>query len=148
MSTTINTLAHQCGFILFLVAAICFCLLMLLISWFLGSKADGRYTNTPFESGIASVGSARLRLSIKFYLIAMFFVIFDAESLYLYAWAVSIREVGWIGFIEATIFIVILLVSLFYLARIRALNWSPAYCKLHVCKTTTLPNILGAKYPH
>ncbi|WP_157988893.1 NADH-quinone oxidoreductase subunit A [Candidatus Erwinia haradaeae] len=148
MPTTIKMLAHQWGFILFLVVAICFCLLMLLVSWFLGSKTHGRYTNTPFESGIASVGSARLRLSIKFYLIAMFFVIFDVESLYLYAWAVSIREVGWIGFIEAMLFIVILLVSLFYLARIRALDWSPIYCKSHVYKTTNIHNILGTKYPH
>ncbi|WP_197094873.1 NADH-quinone oxidoreductase subunit A [Candidatus Erwinia haradaeae] len=148
MPTTIKILAHQYGFILFLVSAICLCLFMLLISWFLGSKTYGRYTNTPFESGIASVGSARLRLSIKFYLVAMFFVIFDAESLYLYAWAVSIREVGWIGFIEATVFIVILLVSLFYLARIRALDWSPAYSKLHAHKTTIIHNILGTKHPN
>ena len=49
----------------------------------------------PFESGIDSVGSARLRLSAKFYLVAMFFVIFDVEALYLFAWSTSIRESGW-----------------------------------------------------
>ncbi|WP_072665981.1 NADH-quinone oxidoreductase subunit A [Candidatus Erwinia haradaeae] len=136
MPITIKSIAHQWGFILFLVAAICLCLSMLTISWFLGSKKHGRYTDTPFESGIASIGSARLRLSVKFYLIAMFFVIFDVESLYLYAWAVSIREAGWTGFIEATIFIFILLVSLFYLTRIRALDWSPAYRQSHSDQTT------------
>ena len=57
----------------------------------------------PFESGIDSVGSARLRLSAKFYLVAMFFVIFDVEALYLFAWSTSIRESGWVGFVEAAI---------------------------------------------
>lgn len=59
--------------------------------------------NVPFESGIDSVGSARLRLSAKFYLVAMFFVIFDVEALYLFAWSTSIRESGWVGFVEAAI---------------------------------------------
>jgi NADH-quinone oxidoreductase subunit A len=75
-----------------------------------------------YESGIDSVGTARLRLSAKFYLVAMFFVIFDVEALYLYAWSVSIRESGWVGFIEAAIFILVLLAGLFYLVRIGALT--------------------------
>ncbi|MDM3595122.1 NADH-quinone oxidoreductase subunit A, partial [Proteus mirabilis] len=72
-----------------------------------------------------SVGSARLRMSAKFYLVAMFFVILDVEALFLYAWAVSVREVGWLGFIESAVFIAILLAGLFYLVRIGALNWTP-----------------------
>ncbi|CAM5240831.1 NADH-quinone oxidoreductase subunit C/D [Stutzerimonas stutzeri] len=58
-------------------------------------KAWGRAKNEPFESGIVPTGSARLRLSAKFYLVAMLFVIFDVEALYLFAWAVSVRESGW-----------------------------------------------------
>ncbi|MBN7813774.1 NADH-quinone oxidoreductase subunit A, partial [Algoriphagus sp. H41] len=77
-------------------------------------------------SGIDSVGTARMRLSAKFYLVAMFFVIFDVEALYLYAWSVSIRESGWVGFIEAAIFILVLLAGLVYLVRIGALDWTPA----------------------
>ena len=61
----------------------------------------------------------------KFYLVAMFFVIFDVEALYLFAWSVSVRESGWVGFIEATIFITLLLVGLIYLWRIGALDWAP-----------------------
>jgi len=99
---------------------------MLLGAWFLGGRAKGRHKNTPFESGIDSVGTARLRLSAKFYLVAMFFVIFDVEALYLYAWSVSIRESGWIGFVEAAIFIFVLLAGLVYLVRIGALDWTPA----------------------
>ena len=72
-----------------------------------------------------SVGNARLRFSAKFYLVAMFFVIFDVEALYLFAWSVSVRESGWVGFIEATIFITLLLVGLLYLWRIGALDWAP-----------------------
>ncbi len=80
----------------------------------------------PFESGIDSVGSARLRLSAKFYLVAMFFVIFDVEALYLFAWSTSSGESGWVGFVEAAIFIFVLLAGLVYLVRIGALDWTPA----------------------
>ena len=98
---------------------------MLGLSSLLGSKAWGRSKNDPFESGMLPVGSARLRLSAKFYLVAMLFVIFDVEALYLFAWAVSVRESGWAGLIEATVFIAILLAGLVYLWRIGALDWAP-----------------------
>lgn len=101
------------------------CGLMIGMSWLLGGRAKGRAKQEPFESGVVGVGSARMRMSAKFYLVAMFFVIFDAEALFLYAWAVSVKEAGWAGFIEATIFITILLAGLFYLWRIGALEWSP-----------------------
>ena len=99
---------------------------MLVGGWYLGGRARARSKNTPFESGIDSVGSARLRLSAKFYLVAMFFVIFDVEALYLFAWSTSIRESGWVGFVEAAIFIFVLLAGLVYLVRIGALDWTPA----------------------
>ncbi len=99
---------------------------MLVGGWFLGGRARARSKNVPFESGIDSVGSARLRLSAKFYLVAMFFVIFDVEALYLFAWSTSIRESGWVGFVEAAIFIFVLLAGLGYLVRIGALDWTPA----------------------
>lgn len=95
------------------------------VSYLLGGRDWGRAKNEPFESGIVSVGSARLRISAKFYLVAMFFVIFDVEALFLFAWAVSVRETGWAGFIEASIFIGILLIGLVYLWRLGALDWAP-----------------------
>jgi NADH-quinone oxidoreductase subunit A len=67
----------------------------------------------------------------------MFFVIFDVEALFLYAWATSIRESGWIGFVEAAIFILVLLAGLVYLVRIGALDWAPARRRV-VVKTTTV----------
>ncbi len=118
-------LAHNWSFGVFLLGIVVMCGLMLGVSYFLGGRYRGRAKNEPFESGIVSVGGARIRLSAKFYLTAMFFVIFDVEALFLYAWAVSVREVGWAGFIEATIFITVLLVGLVYIWRIGALDWAP-----------------------
>ena len=113
------------AFAVYVIGAICICLTMIGVAALLGGRAYGRATNKPFESGVDSVGNARLRFSAKFYLVAMFFVIFDVEALYLFAWSVSVRESGWVGFIEATIFITLLLVGLLYLWRIGALDWAP-----------------------
>lgn len=101
------------------------CTVMMLLSAFLGGRSAGRAKGLPFESGIVGAGSARMRLSAKFYLVAMFFVIFDLEAVFLYAWAIALRESGWAGFIEATIFILVLAASLGYLWRIGALEWAP-----------------------
>lgn len=101
------------------------CLLMLGLSHVLGPRSWGRAKHEPFESGVLGAGDTRIRLSAKFYLVAMFFVIFDVEAVFLYAWAISVREAGWAGFIEAFIFIFILTASLVYLWRIGALEWAP-----------------------
>lgn len=125
MSTSTEVIAHHWAFAIFLIVAIGLCCLMLVGGWFRRSRTR-EVENVPFESGIDSVGSARLRLSAKFYLVAMFFVIFDVEALYLFAWSTSIRESGWVGFVEAAIFIFVLLAGLVYLVRIGALDWTPA----------------------
>lgn len=132
MPTSTEAVAHNWAFIIFIVVALGLCAFMLTAAYFLGGRARARTKNTPYESGIDSVGSARLRLSAKFYLVAMFFVIFDVEALYLFAWAVSVRESGWIGFIEAAIFIFVLLAGLFYLVRIGALDWTPQRSKRQI----------------
>lgn len=96
---------------------------MLGLSYVLGQRHHDRSTDFPYESGILSEGSARVRLSAKFYLVAMFFVIFDLEAIFIFAWAVAVRETGWTGYIEVCIFIGILLVALAYLWRVGALDW-------------------------
>ena len=101
------------------------CALMLGLSHLLGGRDWGRAKHEPFESGVVGAGSTRMRLSAKFYLVAMFFVIFDVEALFLYAWAINVRESGWAGFVEAFIFIFILAASLVYLWKIGALEWAP-----------------------
>jgi NADH-quinone oxidoreductase subunit A len=96
---------------------------MLGLSFVLGQKHHNRATGTPYESGILSQGSARVRLSAKFYLVAMFFVIFDLEAVFIFAWAIAVRESGWNGYAEAMVFIVVLLATLAYLWRVGALDW-------------------------
>ncbi len=94
-------------------------------SWLLGSRTRHRKaTDMPFESGIVPVGEAeQTRLSVEFYLIAMFFVIFDLETIFIFAWAVAFFELGWRGYLGAGLFIVILLVALVYELRTGALDW-------------------------
>ncbi|MXP50873.1 NADH-quinone oxidoreductase subunit A [Pantoea sp. SoEX] len=127
MSTNTEIIAQYWAFASFVTTAFIFCFLILFISWFLGGRSSGRCKNIPFESGINSVGNTHIKLSINFYLIAMLFVIFDVEALFLYAWAVSVRENGWIGFIEATIFIVTILLSLIYIIKFGVLNLVKKY---------------------
>ncbi|MDH4582582.1 NADH-quinone oxidoreductase subunit A [Pseudomonas sp. BN415] len=125
MSEATAIISHNWGFAVFLLGVVGLCAFMIGVSSLLGSKSIGRSKNDPFESGMLPTGTARLRLSAKFYLVAMLFVIFDVEALFLFAWSVSVRESGWAGFIEATIFIAILLAGLVYLWRIGALDWAP-----------------------
>lgn len=100
--------------------------IMLGLSWLLGQRTRlNKAASEPFESGIVATGTARYRMSAKFYLVAMMFVIFDLEAVYIYAWAVAARESGWPGYIEMLVFIGILLAGLVYLWRIGALDWGP-----------------------
>ncbi len=96
---------------------------MLVISHVLGERHAERATGQPYESGIVSEGSARIRFPVKFYLVAMFFVIFDIEAVFLFAWAVAARELGWAGYVEAMIFTAVLVAALAYLWRSGALDW-------------------------
>lgn len=96
---------------------------MLVVSWLLGQRHNERATGLPYEAGIASEGSAHVRISAKFYLVAMFFVVFDLEAVFLFAWAIAARELGWAAYWEVLIFVGILVVALVYLWRIGALDW-------------------------
>lgn len=97
--------------------------IMISLSYVLGERHREKQTGEPYESGIVSTGTARVRFDIKFYLIAMFFVIFDLEAVFIFAWAVSIKENGWQGYGEMMVFIGILTATLVYLWRIGALEW-------------------------
>lgn len=110
---------------LFVTAVIALCAFMIGAASLLGGRSQGRSKNLPYESGILGTGSARQRFSVKFYLVAMLFVIFDIEAVFLFAWAVSVREVGWTGFWGAAVFIFILLAGLIYDSRVGALDWTP-----------------------
>lgn len=97
---------------------------MLALSYVLGQRHNERATGSPYEGGIVSEGSARVRLSAKFYLVAMFFVIFDLEAVFLFAWALVGRALGWAGYWEVLIFTGILILTLAYLWGLGAFDWS------------------------
>lgn len=99
---------------------------MLGLSYVLGERHKEKATGEPYESGVPPTGSARLRFDVKFYLIAMFFVIFDLEAAFLFAWAIALRELGWLGYLEVVVFVGVLLVALVYLWRVGALDWGPS----------------------
>ena len=112
--------------IAFILAAIGLVVFMLVVPRLLGGRSQGTQKEEIFEAGVVGAGNARIRLSAKFYLVAIFFVIFDLEALYLYAYAVSVRETGWLGYATAATFIVDLLIGLVYALSLGALSWAPA----------------------
>jgi NADH-quinone oxidoreductase subunit A len=116
-TTALWPMVVYCGAVIALVAS------MLALSHILGQRHMDRATGEPYESGIVSTGSARLRLSADFYLVAMFFVIFDLEAVFIFAWAIAFREVGWAGYMEILVFIGILIAALIYLWRQGGLDW-------------------------
>ena len=99
--------------------------LILGLSHVLGQQAKGRATGQPYEGGIVSAGSARLRFSSQFYLVAMLFVIFDVETVFILSWAIAFRELGWYGYVGVVVFIALLLVVLVYEWRNGALDFGP-----------------------
>ncbi|TXJ10385.1 MAG: NADH-quinone oxidoreductase subunit A [Acinetobacter sp.] len=117
---------YDWAIIAFVIGVTFLCAFMLTVPLLLGGKSWGRAKQEQFESGVVSAGGARIRLSAKFYLVAIFFVVFDIEALYLYAWSASLREAGWLGFVTAAIFIIDLLIGLIYAIAVGALDWSPS----------------------
>lgn len=103
---------------------------MIGLSYFLGQKHEEKETNEPFESGIKQTDSARLRFPIHYYIVAMFFVIFDLEAVFIFTWAISLKQVGWSGYIAATIFIAVLIAVLIYEWRIGAFDFGASGKKI------------------
>ncbi len=98
---------------------------MLGLSYILGQRHKEHATQEPYEGGILSTGSARIRFSAQFYMIAMLFVIFDVETIFIVSWAIAFQELGWYGFIGVLIFIILLVVVLIYEWRNGALDFGP-----------------------
>ena len=97
----------------------------ILLSSILGQKDPNISKDAPYESGIPVTDSARLRFPSRFYLVAMFFVIFDLEVVFIFAWAIAFRDVGWAGYISVLVFVLILAVVLLYEWRTGALDFGP-----------------------
>ncbi len=110
--------------ILVLVAiAFAFALGSVVMSRLVGQKKPSAVKLAPYECGMPLVGTARERVSVKFYIIAMLFIIFDIEAVFLYPWAVMFKKLGLFGFVEMGVFIVILLVGYVYVWKKGALEW-------------------------
>ncbi len=98
---------------------------MLVLSALLGERHEERTTSEPYEGGVLPSGPARLRFTARFYLVAVLFVIFDLEVVFLVAWSLVVEQAGWTGFLEMAIFVAVLLAALAYLWRLGALDWGP-----------------------
>jgi NADH-quinone oxidoreductase subunit A len=97
---------------------------MIGLSALLGRKVRDPVKLSPYESGMKPIGNARERFSVKFYLVAMVFILFDIEAIFLYPWAVIFRELKLFAFFEMLIFIVLVLCGFFYIWKKGVLNWS------------------------
>jgi NADH-quinone oxidoreductase subunit A len=105
-------------FVVILVAAV------IAVSYLLGQRHSEPATGEPYEGGIVSEGSARVRFSLRYSLVAMFFVVFDLEAVFLFAWAGAARELGWRGYWAILLFVGTLAAALAYIWRIGALDWA------------------------
>ncbi len=97
---------------------------LLTVSYVLGKRVRNKVKDMPYESGIVPTGDARQRFSVKFYLVAMLFIVFDIEAIFLYPWAVVYRDLRMAGFVEMLIFVVLILSGFFYIWKKGALDWS------------------------
>ena len=119
-AVTLWPAALYAALVSFLVAAI------IVLSALLGERYRGPERSTPYESGIKPAGPLPKRLSVKFYQVALYFVIFDLEAVFIFAWAVNARRLGWTGYLEMVVFVTLLFAGLVYLWKIGGLDWRPA----------------------
>jgi len=99
---------------------------LLSVSFLLGKRVRNRVKDMPYESGIVPTGDARQRFSVRFYLVAMLFILFDIEAIFLYPWVVVYRELKMVAFVEMLIFVILILSGFFYIWKKGALDWSGA----------------------
>lgn len=93
-------------------------------SFLLGKRVRNRVKDMPYECGITPLGNAKERFSVKFYLVAMLFILFDIEAIFLYPWAVVFRDLKLFAFVEMLIFIALVLAGFFYIYKKGVLNWT------------------------
>ncbi len=102
---------------------------IVLLSWIIGYRKPTRAKLSPYECGMTPVGDARERFSVKFYLVAMLFILFDVEAVFLYPWAIILKELKLFGFFEMLVYIVIVLVGFFYVWKKGVLDWGATSAK-------------------
>jgi NADH-quinone oxidoreductase subunit A len=105
------------------ILAVGFVVGTIIISGKLGPKRTSEVKDKNFECGIESVGNARIPFSVKYFLVAILFVLFDVEVIFLYPWAVNFKELGMEGMLKMIVFMALLLVGFFYIIKKKALDW-------------------------
>ena len=100
-----------------------FAVVSVILSSVLGPRKPSPEKSAPYECGMPAVGDARERQSVKFYLVAMIFLLFDIEVAFLYPWAMALRQLGWSGFVQVVLFMTLLLAGYVYVWRKGALDW-------------------------
>lgn len=100
--------------------------ILLFLAWYLGHKTRSPLKGEPYESGVAPTGQARLGEPVPFYLVAIFFIVFDVEAIFIVSWAVAWDLLGWAGYLQISFFIVILFLGLVYLWKTGGLDWGPS----------------------
>ncbi|MCZ6746967.1 MAG: NADH-quinone oxidoreductase subunit A [Acidobacteria bacterium] len=109
--------------LLFILAAIAFGAVNLILSWIVRPARYDPVKMSPYECGIESLHDPRQRFSVLFYLIAVLFIVFDVETVFLFPWAVQYKVLGWFGFVEMSVFILILVIAYLYAWKKGALEW-------------------------
>ena len=110
---------------LFALLCLGFIVAMLAVSSWIGERRATQEKLRPYECGVIPTGTARLRYPVPFYLVAIFFLLFDIEGAFIFSWAVAFRELGWEGWLQMTFFIVLLLAGLAYVWKKGGLAWGP-----------------------
>ena len=113
------------GLLIMIALGVGFAAVMIGLSLLLGPKNPTPEKLAPYECGVPAVGDARERQSVKFYLVAMIFLLFDIEIVFLYPWAVALRDLGWAGLVQIVTFFLILTVGFVYVWRKGVLDWGP-----------------------
>jgi NADH-quinone oxidoreductase subunit A len=103
--------------------AVAFVVVTMIVTHSIGPKNRGKVKDEQWECGIESVGDARAPISVKYFLVAILFVLFDVEIIFMYPWAVNFKSLGWLGFVEMVIFMGILLGGFYYIIKKGVLNW-------------------------
>jgi len=113
--------------VVYTILVVAFIALQLFLATWVGEKKKSTEKSRPYECGIIPSGSARFRYPVPFYLVAIFFLIFDVEGAYILTWAVVYEEVGLAGYVQMSFFIILLLVGLFYIWKHGGLDWREVY---------------------
>ncbi len=109
--------------LIFIGFGVAIAFVMLTVGWILGQRRPDKEKNSPYECGFEAFDDARMPFDVRFYLVAILFIIFDLETAFLFPWGVVIRDIGWFGFLSMMVFLAILVVGFIYEWKRGALEW-------------------------